>query len=291
MLPTELMMHATARIECTTAGGATSTGTGFFFNLFPQGEQSVPVLITNKHVIRGAVSGIINLTLEKAGGGPHESGRVQVRLNFDNGWIEHPDPNVDLVMLLCAQFLNEALQQNRKIFAIFLDGGLIWDDATNKANLTPVEDVLVVGYPDGIWDEVHNAPIFRKGITATSPILDFNNRREFLVDCAIFPGSSGSPVFLYNPSGWAGRNGSVNVGNPRVSLLGIIYAVALHMVTGEIKIIQAPTSAQPIAFSGVPNNLGICIKSSRILEFELELVTRGFTPPAGYKIRSSLPRF
>ena len=29
--------------------------------------------------------------------------------------------------------------------------------------------------------------------------LDFEGRAEFLIDASVYPGSSGSPVFLYNP--------------------------------------------------------------------------------------------
>jgi hypothetical protein len=119
--------------------------------------------------------------------------------------------------------------------------------------------------------------------------LDFNGRREFLIDCSIFPGSSGSPVFLYNAGGWAGRDGGFMLGGYRIALLGIVYAVALHAVTGEIRIIQAPTAAQSVAVSGIPNNLGVCIKSNRILAFEAEFIKRGFTPPAGYTTRGLVP--
>ena len=34
--------------------------------------------------------------------------------------------------------------------------------------ISRIEDITVVGYPDGIWDSYNNMPIVRKGITATS---------------------------------------------------------------------------------------------------------------------------
>ena len=151
--------------------------------------------------------------------------------------------------------------------------------------LTPLEDILVVGYPNGIIDSTHNIPVFRRGITATPASIDFNSKKEFLIDAAIFPGSSGSPVLLFNQGTYATRQG-VTVGS-RVKLLGIVYAVFNNSVNGEISIVPAPTQARAVVNSQVPNNLGICVKASRVLEFEPIFVEKGFKPPDGYKMRAA----
>jgi hypothetical protein len=114
-------------------------------------------------------------------------------------------------------------------------------------------------------------------------------KKEFLVDAAIFPGSSGSPVFLFNQGTWLLRDGTTVAGGYRVQLLGVIYAVALHATDGEIIIVPAPTQARAVAKSQIPNNLGLCIKASRILEFEPILIQKGVKAPDGYKIRASSP--
>ena len=56
--------------------------------------------------------------------------------------------------------------------------------------------VTMVGYPSGLWDSKNNYPIVRQGNIATPPNVDFNGKEEFLIDIALYPGSSGSPVFL-----------------------------------------------------------------------------------------------
>jgi hypothetical protein len=152
-----------------------------------------------------------------------------------------------------------------------------------------LEDVLIVGYPDGISDTKNNVPVFRKGISATPVYLDFMGKKEFLVDAAIFPGSSGSPAFLFNQGTWLLRDGTTVAGGYRVQLLGVIYAVALHTTDGEIVIVPAPTQARAVAKSQIPNNLGLCIKASRILEFEPILIQKGVKAPDGYKIRAGSP--
>lgn len=110
-----------------------------------------------------------------------------------------------------------------------------------------------------------------------------------MIDAAIFPGSSGSPVFLFNEGAWITREGTV-AGGYRIKLLGIVYAVAQHNVTGEITVVPAPTDLRQIAVSAIPNNLGVCIKAPRILEFEPVLVQSGIMQlPEGYKMRALEP--
>ena len=149
------------------------------------------------------------------------------------------------------------------------------------AGLTALEDVVMVGYPTGIWDRVNNMPIIRRGITATHPNLPYNGREEFMIDAACFPGSSGSPVVLFNETGYIDRNLRRYVPEPRVYLLGVLYAGPQFTATGEIKVVDVPTQKRPVAFSDIPINLGLVIKSRRILE--LEDIMRGLmknAPPA-----------
>lgn len=71
-----------------------------------------------------------------------------------------------------------------------------------------------------------------------------------------------------------------------MKLLGIVYGVMLNSVSGDISIEPAPTQARAVVNSQVPNNLGVCVKASRILEFEPILVKNGYQIPDGYKMRA-----
>ncbi|CAM4204649.1 Trypsin-like peptidase domain-containing protein [Lacicoccus alkaliphilus] len=126
----------------------------------------------------------------------------------------------------------------------------------------------MMGYPNGIWDRVNNKPIFRKGITATHPYNNYDGKEEFMIDAACFPGSSGSPVFLLNEGSYQDRQGNTYMGQTRIFLLVILYAGPQHTITGEIEIIDIPTSDTAVPISRIPNNLGLIIKSSRINELE-----------------------
>ena len=48
-------------------------------------------------------------------------------------------------------------------------------------SLTPIEDVIMIGYPNAIMDEVNYKPVVRRGITATDLKNDYNGKSEFLM--------------------------------------------------------------------------------------------------------------
>ena len=64
-------------------------------------------------------------------------------------------------------------------------------------------------------------------------MLDYNGESKFLIDCSIFPGSSGSPVFLYNFPAYV-EDGKVNFGE-RCALLGVVSSVLAHNVEGTVE--------------------------------------------------------
>ena len=282
---TEQLMHSTIMIRCKDSKGNLSSGTGFIFHLFNFQGQNVPVLVTNKHVVRDAADGMLVFTEANADGSPNYGANLPIVISeFAKGWIDHPDAGVDLTIFPIAGILKQFIDQGKRPFTVGIDETIIPTEQGFR-DLTPMEDVLIIGYPDGISDTKNNVPVFRRGITATPVYLDFSGKKEFLVDAAIFPGSSGSPVFLFNQGTWHNRDGSTAVGN-RIQLLGIIYAVALHTTDGEIIIVPAPTQAKSMAKSQIPNNLGLCIRASRVLEFEPIVVQKGFNVPDGYKMRA-----
>jgi hypothetical protein len=129
-----------------------------------------------------------------------------------------------------------------------------------------LEDVIMVGYPIGLWDSVNNMPVFRRGVTATHPYLDYESRKEFLVDMACFPGSSGSPVLLYNATGYMTRDGTHHIGQSRIKLLGTLYAGPQFDAQGELHIVPVPIATKAIAVSRIPINIGLVIRAERVLE-------------------------
>ncbi|MCP1760016.1 S1-C subfamily serine protease [Bradyrhizobium japonicum] len=285
IVPLEQVQHATVIIRCVNKAGQNSSGTGFLFAFFKHEGREVQAVVTNKHVIAGAEKGVFRWTLKNSSDGP-DYGKfhdVVYEKDFEKGWLAHPDPTVDLAIFLLGNTFEALAAAGSAPYGVFADEAAIPTGELFK-DLLPLEDVLVVGYPDGISDIRNNIPVFRRGITATPVNIDFEGRKEFLIDAAIYPGSSGSPVFVYNQGSWLNRKNEVQLGT-RLMLVGVVYGVAQHSVNGELMIVPAPTQKQ-VAISLVPNNLGICIKSSRILEFEPLMVSKGFPLPSGYNMRA-----
>lgn len=244
----------------------TANGTGFIFTFQPDSIKSLPVLVTNKHVLSDAVS--MTLTFTKIGtSGAVKIGEVdQILLTpKDIKWLFHPDTTIDLAITPLLPILARmpAGKDGYAYYSIYEDDIPLQDELDE---LKGVEDIIMIGYPIGIWDNRNNLPITRRGITATSPKFNFQNRREFVVDVACFPGSSGSPILIVNEGSYSHLHG-VRMGKRKL-FLGILYAGPTYSPDGEIKILEIPTRKDAIAIYSHPINLGYVIKSEVLLDFK-----------------------
>jgi len=244
-----------------------SSGSGYFFAFLEKEGMHIPCIITNKHVINGAISGSFHLTVRNADETPNLGEYLTFTfVNFEQRWIGHPDPAIDLAIFLIGPILNEAQSQGKLIHYMPLDKSAL-PSKELLDSLPTMEEIIMIGYPNGIWDAKHNLPIIRRGITATHPRLPCNGKPEFLIDAACFPGSSGSPVFLANIGSFVSPDGALCAGT-RIALLGTLYAGPQHTATGDVVIVEVPTDTKAMAISTIPNNLGLVIHASKILDFE-----------------------
>ncbi|MGU5674966.1 trypsin-like peptidase domain-containing protein [Aeromonas hydrophila] len=265
--PIEEIIHSTVRIQCEDHFGKLSSGSGYIFLFCERDDKSIPCIVTNKHVVHGAMKGVFNLTLKNEDGSPKLGYHEEIIIDkFHLCWFPHPNPHVDLAIIPIGAILNKAENEGKNFYYIPLGKTLIADEDLLK-KLPSMEEIVMIGYPNGIWDAKHNLPIIRRGITATHPRLPLNGKSEFLIDAACFPGSSGSPVFLANIGSFVNENGSLVAGT-RIALLGTLYAGPQHTTTGEVVVIEVPTDSKSISIGTIPNNLGLVIHASELLEFE-----------------------
>ncbi|MBO9728409.1 MAG: trypsin-like peptidase domain-containing protein [Chitinophaga sp.] len=234
----EALFSSTTKIEIANTAGQITTGTGFFFS-YVIGSDTLFTLITNYHVVANTKSVRLTLTHQKKTGGP-DYGKHSTFTVSDANWIKHPSE--DLAMIILTRQLQEQFENkfNAEIyFSCFSEGNI--PNQSNIKKLQAIEDVLMIGYPVGFYDKYNNLPIIRRGITSTPYFVDYENQKRFLLDIAIFPGSSGSPVMLSN------ELSAINA--EQYSLLGIACGT-----------ITKPDSSAL--------NIGVAIKSECLLDFK-----------------------
>lgn len=264
----EKIIHSVVQIS-TLDNNLNTTGlaTGFILAFMESDTSSVPVLVTNRHVLEDASYVNVVFTTAKSDGSPDIGRTVSATIDASNS-IMHPDETVDLAVLPIAAALSSLIDSGNRPFYAYLKTELI-PSADEWNRMDAVERVIMAGYPKGIRDTVNNLPIVRRGITATPPKYDFMGTPEFLVDMPCFEGCSGSPVFLLDESVHvSNHDGGVTIDSPRVFLLGIQHAIPLAQATGTLEVL--PSDAQVDVKPVVPLylNIGYIIKSSALLDFD-----------------------
>ncbi len=117
-----------------------------------------------------------------------------------SSWVPHPSEDLAIAPL-------EPILRNlrSKGISILLPTIPIRDITTNTemgGRFDAYEEVLFIGYPQGTHQS-GEVPVLRTGITSTPPYLDFEGKSRFLIDASVFPGSSGSPLFILDSSSFS----------------------------------------------------------------------------------------
>lgn len=256
----EYLMFSTVRLKTNNG----SSGTGFFYYCNID-DKTYPILITNQHVVNNNRNETVTfyLHLKNENNSPSENYKVSSKCN----WIFHSSKD------LCFCFINPLFEEvkqktGKEVFVIPVDDSII---ATPQAleELCAIEELIMVGYPIGLWDEKNNFPIFRRGYTASHPAIDFNKTGIGLVDMACFPGSSGSPIFILNENGYSDKRGNIYLGAKRIMLIGILYAGPQYTAQGELIAAEIPTTNQKVlSATPIMTNLGYYIKTNELQEFK-----------------------
>lgn len=261
---TENLLFVTVRIDTVDKTGNIGSGTGFIVTHQYQGQEILAV-VTNKHVVEGAVKCGITFS-KRHGNGPRlgDSFRVDFE-HFEQVWHAHPDKDVDISVM--------ALEPLLKFFKAKYDVDLFFRTISSAnipseeqvKEIDALEEVVFIGYPNGIWDRKNFTPIIRKGTTATPFSLDFEGKKQFIIDASVFGGSSGSPLFLINSGMYVNKNGEIVAGN-RFFFLGVVSAVFVKQSVNDIVSVPIPTSTKNVALGQEMIDLGIVYKSSLVVE-------------------------
>ena len=273
-----ILTYCVVRIE---AKETRQCGTGFFYKIGFGGSNNLTKLyiVTNKHVIEGADTIKFVITTAPNIEAPNRLGQfdgqthiaVDMPLGKTNYYgivsdtvIPHPDAQVDLILIDVTVPVGKHFATT-KLRIVFLDR--TWLHSESDRALRAIETVKVVGYPNGVWDAFNNAPIARTGSTATHPLARFDGRSNFLIDAAVFGGSSGSPVFSFESPMYLLTEGGYAPGT-KAFLLGILWGVYEKDTKGALLIEEIPAATAPTPSVKTSLNLGVAMHASHLLDME-----------------------
>lgn len=168
-------------------------GTGVPFYVKYKNEV-IPVIVTAKHVLKNNSNKFLDSIRVRLSSHDDESVYdylgVSIPLKFENEvtCFEHPDSTIDLV---CFPILSQSHGLDSIVlvtYKYFPDDYQIFEGA----------EIYVLGYPGSVGKTYWTRALLRKAIISWVPKkLD---TKKFLIDCNVFPGNSGGPVFTKIPT-------------------------------------------------------------------------------------------
>jgi hypothetical protein len=143
-----------------------------------------------------------------------------------------------------------------QLFFLPIQAGHIPSEAEER-RFPAILEVAMIGYPSGLADQANNLPIIRRGTTASHIGIDFDGLPDVAVDIACFPGSSGSPIAIYDPH---------FLPTSTARFIGVLYQGATLSVQGIATRTNIPTRLSDSAGYEAMINLGFAIKARKVRE-------------------------
>lgn len=257
----EQLLFTTVKIETKDSSGKEWVGTGFLFN-YKKEKQYYPFVVTNKHVVKDMVEGTISFMKGKDKKPILGQSVVVTMGGFEIPWHGHPDSDVDIAIMPLTPLLGMMLTDSQIPYYRTIPLELIPSEDVLK-EIDAIEDIIFIGYPKGLWDEKNFLPITRSGITATHPVIDYGGRPKFLIDASVFPGSSGSPVFLYDPRPRPGKIGTIP---PRLYFMGVVSDAIIYHEENQVKEKSITIQKSSVVSSIQIMDLGVVYKAKTVVE-------------------------
>ncbi|MBX3242747.1 MAG: trypsin-like peptidase domain-containing protein [Chitinophagaceae bacterium] len=172
-----------------------AVGTGVIFYVKVLDSITIPCLVTAKHVLYDSSNSWnpskVNIRFSSSDSIPINQHKGYELDLYDNElkskmWIEHPNKKIDLACIFVDNIKFDSVRPNIKItpYSFFPPDEEYYEG----------KEIYVLGYPGAVGLDLLNKAIVRKGIISWVP-NNINSAEKMLIDCNIFPGNSGGPVF------------------------------------------------------------------------------------------------
>lgn len=181
------LIYTTSKILVYENDEIIGTGTSFFAK-----SKDQIYLITCNHVIRE--SDEVKILLLSSDFNHVEKNTMKLETS-QFSYLESDD----IAWINITKPLKSLLRSDLKLLIKTFDLNIAQKYLNNDIDI--LESVYFIGYPSGIIDNYNLTPLVRKSNFSTVFKMNFNNKNQFLIDGAVFPGSSGSPVFINYPEG------------------------------------------------------------------------------------------
>lgn len=226
----ETVLLATSKVGTFVDGRPLTTGSGFFFE-----RDDRLFLVTSRHVFVDEPS-------------QHHPDRIEIRLHIDvanlakcvdfsiplyrNGksaWRQGED-SAGAIDVAAVEINRDVLPPS-VVYRAFKPQNICHPgDAAHPVEIG--SPLLVLGFPLGFHDTLHQIPVARQAIVASSYNFRFQGRGYFLTDARTHRGTSGSPVIMRDTSNDA------TLGDLPWLLLGI-HSARLDMTTRDVSADEA----------------------------------------------------
>jgi hypothetical protein len=257
------LIGATVELEQPLGAGLRTVGTGFLVSdPGPDGTPRV-ILVTANHVfekMKGAKATVGFRVEQPDGSWRFAPEKIVIRKGGKELWAHHAVRDVAAIQIVAPPAFAKA--------AIPL-AWLAGNDAMTRYRLEPGDEMMTLGFPQGLSANSAGFPILRAGKVASYPLGPSNAFPTFLLDFHVFPGNSGGPVFLETHTGAvpgaeqppahliAGMlTQEVEVGDEN---LGIGIVTQARFVRETLAMLDAPVPATHLAATGVAGTPAVAV--------------------------------
>src|ERR1700712_2381732 len=173
------MIHATVQLDQPLGDGTRTVGTGFLIN--DPGPDGTPrtILVTATHVLDNMPGPELRIgyTVQaKDGSWSYEPQKITIRSGDQKMWTSDPGHDVSAIVIAApAEFAKAAIPVS------WLGSG----ETFEQHDVGPGDEMMALGFPEGLAANEAGFPILRSGRVASYPLMPSKAFPTFLLDFSV----------------------------------------------------------------------------------------------------------